>query len=163
MHALISWLHTTALSMFVASHSWVWPTCETLHFMGLILLIGNVGLLDLRMLGVVKDLPATPLNRFVLWGVLGFAINLATGLVFFVGMPEQYIGNAAFYLKLLFMMLAGLNVAAFYVTGMFRKVERLAPGDEAPPLAKVIAAASLFLWFGVMYFGRMLPYLGNAF
>ena len=35
MHALISWLHTTALSMFVASHSWVWPTCETLHFVGL--------------------------------------------------------------------------------------------------------------------------------
>ena len=163
MHALISWLHTTALSMFVASHSWVWPTCETLHFIGLILLIGNVGLLDLRMLGVVKDLPAKPLNRFVLWGVLGFAINLATGVVFFVGMPEQYIGNAAFYLKLLFMMLAGLNVATFYVTGMFRKVDRLAPGDEAPPLAKVIAAASLFLWFGVMYFGRMLPYLGNAF
>ena len=158
-----AWLHATALSMFVRNHSWVWPACETLHFVGLILLIGNVGLLDLRMLGVLKDLPARPLNRFVLWGAAGFAVNLATGAVFFIGMSEQYIANVAFYLKLLFIMLAGVNLAAFYATGVFRKVDRLAAGEDAPPLAKVIAAVSLCLWVGVMYFGRMLPYLGNAF
>src|SRR4029077_20915241 len=158
-----AWLHQTALSMFVRNHTWVWPACETLHFLGLILLIGNVGLLDLRMLGALKDLPARPLNRFVRWGAAGFAVNLATGTVFFVGMPEQYIANTAFYLKLLFIMLAGVNLAAFYATGVFRKVDRLAAGDDAPPLAKVIAAVSLCLWVGVMYFGRMLPYLGNAF
>ena len=56
IHSLATWLPTTALSQFVNNHGWVWPTCETLHFIGLILLMGNVGLLDLRMLGLLKEL-----------------------------------------------------------------------------------------------------------
>jgi uncharacterized membrane protein len=158
-----AWLATTAPSQFVNAHNWVWPICETLHFMGLILLMGNVGLLDLRMLGLLKELPAKPLNRFVRWGIAGFAVNLVTGVVFFVGQPGQYVDNPAFHAKLVFLFLAGLNVLAFYATGMSRQVEALAAGDDAPPLAKFIAATSLFLWVGVMYFGRMLPYLGSAF
>lgn len=55
------------------------------------------------------------------------------------------------------------NVLLFYVTGVFRNVEGLGPGDDAPLAAKVIAAVSLFLWIGVMYLGRMLPFLGDAF
>ena len=51
----------------------------------------------------------------------------------------------------------------FYATGLFRKVEAMGPGDDAPVGAKVVAAASLILWAGVMYMGRMLPYIGNAF
>jgi hypothetical protein len=163
IHSLAAWLPTTAPSQFVNNHSWVWPTCETLHFMGLILLMGNVGLLDLRMLGLLKELPAKPLNRFVRWGIAGFVVNLVTGTVFFVGQPGQYVDNRAFYAKLVFLFLAGLNVLAFYATGVSRQVESLAAGDDAPPLAKFIAGTSLFLWIGVMYFGRMLPYLGNAF
>lgn len=149
--------------MFIKIHTWVWPTCQTLHFFGLILLFGNIGLLDLRMLGLMKELPAKPLNRFVQWGVLGFGINLLTGIIFFVGQPNQYIGNKAFYAKLLLIVFAGLNVGAFYATGVFRRVEMLGPGDDAPALAKTIAGTSLFLWIGVMYCGRMLTFLGNAF
>jgi hypothetical protein len=149
--------------MYIKAHTWVWPTCETLHFIGLILLIGNVGLLDLRMLGLMRELPARPFNRFVQWGVLGFAVNLVTGIVFFIGQPMQYTDNVAFYFKLAFILAAGLNVGAFYATGVFRKVESLGPGEDAPMLAQFIAGSSLFLWVGVMYFGRMLPYIGNAF
>ncbi len=60
-------------------------------------------------------------------------------------MPEQYIADPAFYVKLLFIMLAGVNLAAFYATGALRKVDTLAAGDDAPSLARAIA-----------------PYLGNA-
>jgi hypothetical protein len=157
------WLVTTNLSMFVNGHSWVWPACETLHFIGLALLIGNVGLLDLRVLGVEKRLPVAPLNRFVRWGVLGFLINLVTGIMFFAGNPFQYIHNIAFGYKVAFIALAGVNVIAFYASGVSRKVEALGPGDDAPALAKCIAGASLFLWVAVMYMGRMLPYIGNSF
>src|SRR5438477_11674620 len=99
MHAFAGWLQTTPVSMFINGQEWVWPACETLHFMGLILLIGNVGVFDLRILGVIRDLPALPLNRFVLWGIAGFMVNLVTGIVFFVGKPDQYIDNPAFHLK----------------------------------------------------------------
>jgi hypothetical protein len=147
----------------VNRYSWVWPACETLHFMGLALLIGNVGLLDLRLLGLEKRLPVAPLGRFVRWAVLGFAINLLTGVVFFVGNPSQYVHNVAFGYKMAFIAAAGLNVVAFYATGTSRRVAMLGPGDDAPMAAKIIAATSLLLWVGVMYFGRMLPYIGNAF
>lgn len=163
MQSVAEWLVTTDLSIFVNRYAWVWPTCETLHFMGLALLIGNVGLLDLRVLGVEKRLPFAPLNRFARWAVLGFVINLATGIMFFAGNPSQYIHNIAFGCKMAFIALAGVNVLLFYATGVFRKVEALGPGDDAPPLAKGIAAASLVLWVGVMYMGRMLPYIGNPF
>ena len=157
------WLVNTRLSGFVTGHAWVWPACETLHFIGLALLIGNVGLLDLRLLGVEKRLPVAPLGRFVRWAILGFIINLVTGILFFVGNPFQYVTNIAFGYKLAFMALAGINVAVFYATGINRQTELLGPGDDAPLAAKVTAGASLLLWIGVMYMGRMLPYIGNSF
>jgi len=157
------WLETTSVSRAITSHSWIWPTCETLHFVGLALLFGNVGVLDLRLLGALKRLPVAPLNRLVRWGVFGFVINLLTGIVFFVGAPTQYVANIAFALKLIFMLLAAVNLAVFYVSGAARTVIRLGPGDDAPALAKIIAATSLFLWVGVMFWGRMLPFIGNAF
>ena len=57
----------------------------------------------------------------------------------------------------MFIALAGVNLLLFYVTGMSRAVDDLRPGDDAPGLAKVIAGASLFLWLGVIYFGRLIP------
>jgi hypothetical protein len=41
---------------------------------------------------------------------------------------------------------------------MSRAVDALGPGDDAPPLAKFIAASSLFLWVGVIYWGRLIPW-----
>ena len=159
-----TWLHGTRLSWAVAGGiPWIWPLCETLHFMGLALLIGVVGVLDLRMLGMAKELPLRPLQRLLPWSILGFAINLITGFLFFAGDPTQYIHNVAFGMKLLFIGLAGVNVMLFYVTGLSRRVDRVGAGEDAPLAAKLAAAASLLLWIGVMYWGRMLPFIGNAF
>jgi hypothetical protein len=163
MQSLAGWVASTRMSAFVTDHTWVWPTCETLHFIGLALLVGNVGLTDLRLLGVEKSLPLRPLSRFIGWAVAGFLVNLATGIIFFVGNPAQYVNNVAFHYKIVFIVLAGVNVLLFYWTGVSRKVALLAPGEDAPASAKVVAAVSLFLWIAVMYMGRMLPYIGNSF
>ena len=113
LDVLAKWLVTTRLSAFVTGRPWVWPASETLHFIGLCLLVGAVGLMDLRMLGVARRIPFAPLFRLVPWGVLGFLINLVTGITFFVGNPFQYIHNIAFGYKLVFMALAGVNVLVF--------------------------------------------------
>ena len=158
------WLHNSPVGWAaVGGWPWLWPVCESLHFMGMALLIGAVGLLDARMLGLFKGLPVAPLERLVPWGVLGFVINLATGLVFFAGAPEQYVDNVAFWWKMGFVLLAGVNVSFFYLTSLSRRVDRLGAGEDAPMAAKVIAGASLVLWFGVLYWGRMLPFIGDAF
>jgi hypothetical protein len=157
------WLKTTTLSWFVVHYSWVWPAAETLHFIGLAMLIGVIALMDLRLLGMAKRLPFAPLHRLLPWAMSGFGICLTTGILFFSGDPGQYIHNWVFWVKMLFIILAGLNVLLFYVTGVFKEVESLGPGEDAPLGAKIVAAASLVLWVGVMYLGRMLPFLGDAF
>src|SRR5438874_1653917 len=81
---IAAWLETSRLAVFVNTTNWAWPACETLHFIGMALLIGCVGVLDLRMLGVGKQLAAGPLHRLIPYGVAGFAINFLTGIVFFV-------------------------------------------------------------------------------
>ena len=159
-----TWLHGTRLSWAMAGgYPWLWPACETLHFVGMALLIGIVGLLDLRMMGLFKDLPVGPLERLIPWGIAGFAINLITGFLFFTGDPFQYIHNVAFWLKLLFIGAAGVNALGFYVTGLHRRVDATGPGQDVPAIARVVGAVSLLLWIGVMYWGRMLPFIGNSF
>jgi hypothetical protein len=96
--------------------------------------------------------------------VFGFVLCLATGLLFVTGIyaninihPYVVLKSDVFLqLKLGFVMLAGINLLAFYVTGMSRTVDRLEAGDDAPPLAKVFAGASLCIWIAVMYFARLI-------
>jgi hypothetical protein len=71
------WVRGTALSMFVLKQApWLWPLFETLHFLGLSMLIGTVGFFDLRVLGVAKAIPPAALHRLIPWGLGGFAVNL---------------------------------------------------------------------------------------
>ena len=150
----------TGWAFWLVDHfHWLWPLCETLHFVGMALLVGIVGMLDLRMLGVAKGLPVAPMQRLIPWAMAGFAINLATGFIFVSAAPGNYAASIAFRLKVLFILLAGLNVLLFYATGLARRVDAVGPGDDAPAAAKAVAAVSLFLWVGVMFWGRMLPFL----
>ncbi|MGA7796047.1 MAG: DUF6644 family protein [Candidatus Acidiferrales bacterium] len=138
----------------MTASKWWWAFMMDMHFVGLALLIGTVGILDLRMLGFAKQIPIDPLHRLVPWALAGFGINLVTGILAFTGMSNYYTYDWAFWLKMLAIMLLGLNVAAFYLTGAFDSVERLGPGEDAPPFAKFIAATSLVLWFTVITLGR---------
>jgi len=131
-----------------------WAFMMDLHFIGLALLIGTVGILNLRILGFGKQLPGASLHRLMPWAMAGFGINVLTGTLAFIGMPAYYTFDAAFWLKILAVLLLGLNAAAFYLTDAFESVERLGSGDDAPRLAKVIAGSSLFLWFAVITLGR---------
>ena len=148
-----------SLHYFVIEYSmWVWPMLEDLHFLGLILLLGTIGLLNLRVLGFLKQLPVAPLHRFIPWGIAGFVINAITGFLFYVGMPGFYVVNFVFQIKMLAILLAGVTLVLFYCTSAFRSLEHLGPGDDAPPFAKFIAASSIFLWIAVIILGRYIPF-----
>ena len=159
MTAFWTWVGSTQVSWFVTHHPWVWPTCEILHFLGMSLLFGCIGLLDARLLGVWTAFPVAGVNALVRWGVAGFVINVLTGLVFFVGDPLQYVSNPGFQLKMLLVVFAGWNVILFYTSGIAGQIESLAEHEEAPVSAKVFAGTSLVLWVGTLFLGRMLPYL----
>jgi uncharacterized membrane protein len=153
-------LDATAIGMFVRETKWVWPTLQTLHFMGLTLLLGVVLLVDLRLLGVMKSVSFSTVHRLLPWGVMGFTLNVFTGMCYFLAAEYQYSLNPMFYLKIVFIMLAGVN--ALYLT-LFEEPWAVQAGEDAPLRGKVIAASMVVLWVGVIFCGIMLPFLGNAF
>jgi hypothetical protein len=156
-------LHATWLGWAVAGGvPWLWPLFATLHFFGMALLIGCVATIDLRILGVGKGLPLGPMQKLLPWGILGFGLNLFTGIGFYAGNPGQF-QSWPFLFKMLFVVMAGLNALLFYTTGLYRRVTPVGAGQDAPMAAKLSAAASLLLWFGVIFWGRMLSFLNDTF
>lgn len=162
---LRDWLAWPAVEHFFTGHVWAWPLCETFHFFGVCLLIGGVGMFDLRVLGFAKALPLAVMRRLLSWAVFGFTLTVVTGVLFVLGfradLPidsyDVLKADAWLQLKLLSMFLAGINLSAFYLSGTSRVVDGLGAGDDAPPAAKAMAGASLLLWLGVIYFGRLIP------
>jgi uncharacterized membrane protein len=145
------------IANFVRDTPWFWPTLETLHFIGLTLLIGVMLLVNLRMLGVMPQLSLGAVDRLLPWAVLGLGINLISGMLFVMG--ADYTKNVAFYWKLIFLMVAGANSLYFF----FDKGWAAQPGMSVPISSKIAAASALCLWVGVMFWGSMLPFIGNSF
>lgn len=136
---------------------WGWPIAEIVHFFGLCLLMASVGMFDLRMLGVARGVSMKALHQLVPFGIAGFLMCVATGFLFIVTAPGQYLYNPAWQTKMALMGIAGVNMIAFYLTTA-RAVKTLGPDDEAPAAAKVIAFISLACWIGVITSGRVITF-----
>lgn len=162
MDAFVEWLRATSLSQAIVSKIWIWPLCETLHFIGLALVIGIAGFFDLRLMGFFRQISVDDARELMPLAVIGFLFNLITGAIFFIGHPEQYAHNPAWWWKVGFLAVAGLNALIFQVA-VGRQTVGLRAGTDTPISAKTIGAVSLISWFAVLYFGRMLPFLGGAF
>jgi len=154
------WLQSTVIADFVTQYPWVWPAAEALHFLGLCLVLGVLLAVNLRILGAMKALSFASLHRLLPWGLLGFALNLMTGMMFFIAAASQYTENIAFLWKVIFLGIAG---AHFLYLTVFSNTWSLNAGAEAAPLDKLVAAGGMSAWVGVIYWGRMLPFIGNAF
>ena len=154
-----AFIRSTALHAFVRTYEpWLWPTCETLHYLGLSLLLGTIGLFDLRVLGLARGIPFHTIHRLIPWGIGAYVLNVLTGIIFFFGHPDQYFYNNAFRFKALFMAIAGLNVVAVYGTSAFRELATSKGDMEASLRAKIIAGTSLTMWVGVLICGRLLTF-----
>jgi len=163
MQAIVTWLETTSLHEFVLDEApWLWPLSESLHFMGLTLLAGTIGALDLRMLGVAKAIPPAMFHRLVPLGFVGLATLLVTGVLFLAGTPDQYAFNLAFHGKLVLFVVAILNAAFFYMK-VYPSLAGLPAGADAARSAKVCAAVSLAALAGIMLCGRMLTFFRPPF
>jgi hypothetical protein len=157
-------VRSTALHHFVHTYEqWLWPILQSLHYVGACLLIGTVGLFDLRALGLAKGMALGALHRLIPLGVGGYVWNMLLGVVFFFGHPDQYFYNNAFRLKLSLMALAGINILVFYGTGAFAEVRALPAGADASPRVKIITAVSLCIWVGVLTCGRMITFFRPPF
>ena len=156
----LDWIATN-LGGWVHVLPWTWPIAETIHFFGLCLLLGALLVIDLRLLGVNRLLPAVSVHDLLPIAYIGFGLNLATGILFYVGDPHRYTPNIAFQLKMLLIVLAGLN-ALYYQMKIHPNMDSLDDSTALPTNVKVVGATSLVLWFGVLSYGRLIPYIGTG-
>lgn len=157
-----TWLQSTALSHGIIASTWIWPLAETIHFIGLALVLGIAGFFDARLMGFFRQVPVRAARALMPYAIGGFALNLLTGTIFFIGHPEQYIHNVAWWFKVGCLGLAGLNALLFERLVSAETLSRGA-GEDTPAAARLIGAISLAAWLGVLYWGRMLPFIGDAY
>lgn len=152
------WLEDTAIAGSIRTIPWLYPALETGHYIGLSLLVGGIMLIDLRVLGVARSLPLKSMIGLLPFVWAGLVINAFTGSMLFIYGATNFGPNGAFQLKMLFMVLAGLNALAFDLA-VRRSGGEWVAADRPPGHVKGFATSSLVFWLCVVTMGRWMAYL----
>lgn len=164
--AILEGLERSALSVGLRASEWVYPLVNTLHILGIALLIGPILILDWRLLRqraalAVQDSASARVRVSTLAAVLlpaargGFALAVLTGLLLFISRPLDYAFHALFQLKLGFVALALLNILWLHRSGAWG----LALAQERPGgRVRLACAVSLVCWLLALSLGRLVGY-----
>jgi hypothetical protein len=125
--------------------------------MGMALLIGSLGLINLRIIGYKPALPIVGTLDLLPLAWLGFSVNLISGLALFSSDAVYFWSSMTFKIKLGLILLAGIN--AFILSQSVFREARAGNTAGLHPGVKVIAASSLVFWIGAVIAGRLIAYL----
>ena len=155
----LEWLGATPWSVALLESLYVWPLIESVHVLTIALFVGTAVMMDLRLLGFAfKRVPASAFTeRLLPWTRVGFAVSLVTGLLVFYSQPVRYYHNVFFRIKVLALILAGLNVWLFH-SKIHRRVSQWDLNPVPPRAARVAGVVSIFAWALVVVTGRMIAY-----
>lgn len=159
--SLVQAIEGGAINTWVLSTYWLWPLLEIIHFIGLSLLLGSMLVVDLRLAGFLRQIDIVSTHRLLPWAVIGFVMNLASGFLFFMGDPGRYSINIGFQIKMILVLIAGLNVLVFALK-LNPAIGTWERHGDTPGLAKAVAWVSLGTWTGVLLLGRLIPYIGTG-
>ena len=153
------WLAETRWSIALHESLWGYPLVESTHVWMLALFVGFAVLLDLRLVGLAfRDVPVSEFARRLLpWTRAGFVVMVATGFLLFYAIPVRSYHNIFFRVKVILLLLAGLNAFLFHY-GIFKRVAIWDRTIPPPPRARIAGAASLVLWASIVFAGRMIAY-----
>jgi hypothetical protein len=156
---ICQWINDTAPATALRESELAFPLVESIHVLAITLLAGTVSILDLRLLGVVlKKEPVSQVAEQLLpltW--TGFAAMFITGGMLFASEAVKMYENPAFRVKLLLMVLAGLNPLIFHST-VYKSVAAWNETPRPPVRARVAATCSLTLWSAIIIAGRAIAY-----
>jgi hypothetical protein len=154
---MIQWIESTWLSEAMNGNAWAFPLAEAAHFFGLCLLIGSIGVIDLRLLGFARSFSVRAVHQLLPLVWIGFGINLFTGVLFIFSSASFYYPNVAFRVKMVLILLAGVNALLYQLT-VHKKIADWPETGAVPGQAKLIAGTSLLLWIAIIFFGRFIMY-----
>jgi hypothetical protein len=153
------WLANTPGSIALHESLWGYPIVESTHVLTMCLFLGMIVLLDLRLVGVtMRRVPVSQVaGRLLPWARAGFVVMVVSGALLFYAIPVRAFHNIFFRLKVVMLILAGLNAWAFH-SGVFRKVSEWGLNSVPPRRARMAGALSLVLWASIVVAGRMIAY-----
>ncbi len=153
------WLASTRGSIALHESLYMYPLVESAHVLTLCVFVGMAVMLDLRLLGLtLRRVPLSDVtSRLGPWMVGGFAAMVVTGALLFYAIPVRSYQNIFFRLKMIMLVLAGLNAFVFQTT-VYRRVAEWELDSVPPKGARIAGAASLVLWAIIIVSGRMIAY-----
>jgi hypothetical protein len=151
-------IENSALGLAMRQSLWLYPAVEIVHLAGIALLFGSIAILDLRLLGLSRDVPVRRLAAHVLpWTAASFLLIVPSGLAMFAAHASDFIASPVFALKMGLIFAGGINAALFHA-GAMRGVSDWDVNRAPPPAARVAGAVSLVFWLAVIACGRLLAY-----
>lgn len=151
-------IEASALAAAMREWLWLYPIVEVVHLTGIALLFGSIAMLDLRLLGLSRDVPVRRLAAHVLpWTAGAFLLIVPSGLLMFIAHAGDFIQNEVFALKIGLILAAGANAGAFHAVA-FRGAASWDVERMPPRAARAAAGLSLALWVSVIACGRLLAY-----
>ncbi len=153
------WLAETPGSIALHESLFMYPLVESVHVLTLCLFVGMSVLLDFRLLGLtLKRVPVSEMtDRLLPWMIGGFAVMVITGLLLFYAIPVRSYQNIFFRLKLITLVVAGLN-AWYFHEGIHKRVAEWDHAARAPRPARMAGVVSLACWAVIVVSGRMIAY-----
>lgn len=154
------WLEATPFAVAIAESEWLFPTIETVHVLALTLVIGAIAMLDLRLIGVSRrDMRVMQLSEETLpWVWMAFVVAAITGSLMFVSAATKYYNNVPFRIKMVLLVLAGVNMAVFHF-GAWKAVHSWNATLPTPRAARAAGGLSLLFWIGVVVAGRWVGFV----
>jgi uncharacterized membrane protein len=147
---------STAIEGLMKNMIWFLPW-QIVHYFGYCLIFGAVFAVVLRVLGFWKSVSFAAVHRLLLLGFLGVLINVVSGMLMMLADSYRYVvSDYTFAPKIAFLTIGAIAVLYFSLSN---RVWNLKPGEDAPVVAKLVAAFVLLAWTGVLVGGRMLAFL----
>lgn len=155
----LNWLRDSVVGEAVRGTPFLYPTIESLHIVGIAMLVGPAFMFDLRLLGAGRQfLSVTRAARYLLPAShVGLALSLATGVALLSAQPVVVAEAGSAPWKLGLLLGAAVNVLVFH-RGVYRRVPEWSDAPRTPVAAQVAAGLSLTAWTGVIFAGRFLAY-----
>ncbi len=170
---LLQTMYDSPLGTSLAESLYMYPLVEGVHLLSLAFSFGLIVLTDLRLIGIAfTRVPvAIVLQQLRPWLLGGFVVTFITGILLTFAAGPELIASPIFPLKLLLIVLAGINALWFELkfgrslaNWGHTSIEHTSTLPAALPAgAKLAGWISLVLWSSVVVLGRLIPYLDSGF
>ena len=156
---ICGWIENTPVATAIRQSTWLFPAIETVHVLATVLVVGSVAMLDLRLLNIAwRQSSIREIHQDVLpWAWTSFGVAAIAGSLLFSSSATKYYHNVPFRIKMILLVLVGINAACFEL-GTYRRVATADRETNIPVAAKIAGAVGLLLWIAVVACGRWIGF-----